>query len=169
MQALPLCVKPLLQLATLHVPYAEPVQVCEPVPSVMVQLRVSLTQAPLSRWKFVLQVVGAQVDQLVEPALQLCEPVPLVTAQLCEPAGLEQVCEVAEAPQTAESVGVQAWVVTTVPQLVGVPLGVQLCDAAGAAAAHDALDTVSPKLSTQLMARDCVPLPASNTQEPERD
>ena len=74
-----------------------------------------------------------------------------------------------EAPQTAESLGVQAWLVTTVPQLIGVPLGVQLCEAAGATATHSALATVSPKLLTHVTARDCEPLLRSNTHAPERD
>ena len=41
------------------------------MPLVMLQARVSLKQAPLSTWKLALQLVGAQVPQVVAPALQL--------------------------------------------------------------------------------------------------
>ena len=112
---------------------------------------------------------AAQAPQVVDPALQLCVPVPLAIAQLREPAGLEHVCDVVEAPQTAASVGVQACDVTTVPQLTGVPLGVQLCEDAGAPPLHSAFETGSPKLLTQVMARDCEPLATSNTHTLDRD
>ena len=96
-------------------------------------------------------------------------PVPLVIAQLREPTGLEQLCAVVDAPQRPVSVGVQAWLVTTVPHELGVPVGVQPCVALGALPVHSPLSTVSPKLFTQVTDRLWLPLDPSHVHDAERD
>ncbi len=134
------------------------------MPLAIVQLRVFGRHAPLSMWKPALQLDGVHVPHVVEPAAQLCVPVPLAIVQLRVPAGLLQACESVAAPHAAESVGVQACVVLGVPVQLAVPVGVQLCVVDGRAAVHRLSATVLPRLSLQITSRDCEPLSASHPQ-----
>jgi hypothetical protein len=81
-----------------HAPQAEPalLHVCEPVPLPTAQLCWALgvqtfaTHAPFCRLKPELQLVIFPQEFQAEPALlQVCEPVPLPTAQLCWALGVQ--------------------------------------------------------------------------------
>ncbi len=111
-----------------------------------------------------------QAPQAVEPAEQLREPVPLAMKQPSDPAGLVHDCEVADAPHTAESVGVHDPVVAGDPVQLGVPVGVQLWLLDGLLPALQKLSaTVLPRLSWQNTERDCDPVPVSQPQLELRD
>jgi hypothetical protein len=128
---------------------------------------VSVTQAPFSSKNPALQDVTVHAPHVVLPAAQLCVPVPFVTAQFCVPAGLVQLCEVVDAPHTAGSLGVQAWLVTSAPQLAGAPAGVQASRIAGAAP-QSASSTTSPKLLAHARVRLREPLAAVHAHAPLR-
>jgi hypothetical protein len=123
---------------------------------------------PLRRKKPASHCVAVHALHVLLPAAQLCVPVPFATAQLREPDGLWQACEVTTAPQTSSLLGVQACAVTSAPQLAGAPAGVQLCAALGAGAAQNDAATVWPKLSTHVLVRVCVPLFGVHEQLPKR-
>ncbi len=117
-----------------------------------------------------MQPVTPQPPQVVEPAAQLCEPVPLAMAQLSDPAGLVHDCVVAAAPHTAECVGVHDPVVAGDPVQLGVPVRVQLWPLDGLLPALQKLSaTVLPRLSWQVTDRDCEPEPAFQPQLDVRD
>jgi hypothetical protein len=111
------------------------------------------------------------VPQVVEPAAQLCVPVPLAMKQLCDPAGLLHACEVVAAPHTPESVGVQLCEVVGDPVQLAVPVGVQLwlVDGLAPAPLQRLSATVLPWLSRQTTVRDWEPVPASQPQLEVRD
>jgi hypothetical protein len=110
------------------------------------------------------------VPQVVEPAAQLCVPVPLAMKQLCEPDGLLHDCDVAAVPHTDESVGVHDCEVVGDPVQLAVPVGVQLWLVAGLLPALQKLSaTVLPRLSRQVTDRDCEPELASQPQLEVRD
>jgi hypothetical protein len=130
------------------------------------QLRVFDRQAPLSMWKPVLQVTGAQAPHVVDPAAQLRDPVPLGMVQLSDPAGLSQLCDVLAVPHTAESVGVQLCDVTGDPVQLAVPVGVQPWVVPGLVPAplQKLSATVLPVLSRHVTDRVCEPEFAVQTQ-----
>jgi hypothetical protein len=68
-----------LQLAVVQVPYPLPVQLCVPVPFVIVQARASLWQRPDSAWKVALHETSVQVAYPLP--VQLWLPVPFAIEQ----------------------------------------------------------------------------------------